>query len=560
MKCSSCGTELPAGYDKCPVCGAPLQAAEESFADDFGFASLTEKTAPVPPIEEDVKAYVPRHLHPQAGPEADESAEPPEYEEPPRYTDEGPSPEEVDRFISQMDIAYEEEPYRSGGGAARVMWPVALAVALLALIIALILLFRSCSGPGTGPVSTAAPDSSATPDAVVTTGPNAGGPGSMNETTPAPEDVPVSLLSELNGMSIRMEQGASQKLDGGNVQIYWHTSDDSVVTVDGYGVITAVGAGNATIMAVSGEEEARIAISVYETEYSEWLEELPAGISSEEYDIESVLFYRFREKELTTSTESSLAGWTLYSSDIAAGSYGEWSDWQTEPVTGSVTREVQSVTQYSYRTVTEPEKYGDWSGWGEWTADRRAASATLGEETRNTYRYYYYTCPKCGIRSPLPKCYEWGCGTEIGADGLTELWSETPQNKVSRYVWDSGNRYTGDRKFHRTVINGSSYFFEEGNEAENVRAEYRYRSRSFIPAKWSSWSTWQTEPPAANASTEVQERTLYRYRDMSTQKLNYFERWGEWSEPVQYVEGQTALVSTDRVEYELVTLYRFREK
>ena len=370
----------------------------------------------------------------------------------------------------------------------------------------------------------------------------------------------ISHLAELDGLTLHLEKGDTQKLDGGTVPIQWFSSDKKVVTVDSYGVVTAVGSGNALIGAISGEEQASISVIVAESEYSEWMLALPSGITEANYEIETGEFYRFREKELTTSTESQLPGWTLYSSDTTAGNYGEWSSWQTAPVQASQTREVQSVVQYSFRTITTPVEYGEWSDWGYWTTDRREKNSTTDESSRKTYRYFYYTCPVCGIRSPVAKCYEQNCGAAIGEDALVEIWTEISYAKASHYEWSSRTRYSGTERFYRTIVDGSSYFFEDVESDKSVRTEYRYRTRSYTPAKWSNWSEWQTEKPAASSSTEVQERTLYRYRDMATQKLNYFERWAAWSEPIQYVTGQTALINTDTVEYKRLTMFRYREK
>lgn len=513
MKCSSCGREIPDDAERCPGCGTPV-GSEDALWDA---------------VSEEYRS----------------------------------SGDKVDDFIKQIDIDYGDETVpiqsRSGASRGRVSDPhltggmlfgvpriyvAAGAAALVALIIGMVLIFRSC--PASMPVSEEVTES------------------------PADENVDDAEPFSIGADKLELEQGDTYRFsvndstagnEGEFIQPVWSSSDNTVASVDGYGVVTAVSEGVAVITVIVGEQSVSCEVTVSGTEYSEWMSELPPDISSDDYDIQSARFYRFREKELTTSTESELDGWTVYESLDVAGEFGGWSDWQTTPVSANQTREVETRTEYSSRIMTSPEQWGEWSDWGYWSSTRQTAkNGELDEDTRTTYRYYYYVCPRCGTRSPIHMCAQINCSGEMTEDDLVEAWSETSYDDAPRYEWDGGMKYNGDATYYRTVIDQSTYYFEDTDDGSNVRTEYRYRTRSYTPEQWSDWGEWSPEEVQASETCEVRTRTVYRSRIMNTQSLNYFWRWGEWSEPVQYVEGEESFVSGEDIEFQDVTLYRYREK
>lgn len=141
-----------------------------------------------------------------------------------------------------------------------------------------------------------------------------------------------------------------------------------------------------------------------QVEWSEWMESLPDYATDENYLIEEQLLYRSRNLETTTSTEqSSLSGWELCNTVEGNGDFGAWTDWSETEVTASDTREVETQTRYRYRdkettTGSAPtmsgwemydttytwSDYGSWSGWSESSASK---SGSRDVETKTQYRY-----------------------------------------------------------------------------------------------------------------------------------------------------------------------------
>ena len=526
MKCSSCGREIPDGVERCPGCGAVVGSK------DALWDAVRE-----------------------------------EYRE---------ESDRVDDFINQIDIDYGDEDeqgssespeHRQGGFGERAeraiaalrelargvpRWCIAAgAAALVVLVVGMALLFRSCHTAANEPEALSP---SPTP-AEVTETQSPGEPES-----PAPFSIGVEKLELDQGDTYKFSVSDSSAGQSGEfAQPDWSSSDEAVAVVDRYGVVTAVGEGMSVITATIGEASASCEVTVTANEFSEWMRELPPGISSDEYDIESARFYRFREKELTTSTASELEGWTVYDSLSVAGEFGEWSGWQTTPISANQTREVETRTEYSSRELVAPESWGEWSEWSYWSATRQTGrEGEIEEQTRTTYRYFYYVCPNCGTRSPTMACAQQGCGGQMTEADLVEAWSEVSYDDAPRYEWSGLG--DSDATYYRTVIDQSAYFFEDVRDGTNLRTEYRYRTRSYTPEQWSEWGEWSAQEATASAAREVRTRTVYRSRVMATQSLNYFWRWGEWSEPVEYAEGEASFESGEDIEFEDITLYRYREK
>lgn len=131
--------------------------------------------------------------------------------------------------------------------------------------------------------------------------------------------------------------------------------------------------------------------------WSEWVTSLPSGVSANSYEIEQSVQYRSRTRENTTSTSSSMPGWTLYDQKEAWGDYGPWSDWSTTSKSSSDSTQVQSKTQYRYKTretttstssslsgwtrYDQGETWGDYGPWSEWSTNEVSASDATKVET-----------------------------------------------------------------------------------------------------------------------------------------------------------------------------------
>lgn len=182
--------------------------------------------------------------------------------------------------------------------------------------------------------------------------------------------------------------------------------------------------------------------------------------------------YRYREKSFTTSSKSSLSGWTLYDTTYEWSNYGSWSGWSTTKYSSSNTRQVDS---------------------------------------RTTYRFYAFKCTKCGNRDPYNTPCD-NCKTSQYFQWV-ELWYPTKGNSMTKHTLS-----TVPDKYY-VYIDGVMWWFErdgysdgQGGKGQPSRTEYRYRDRTQIATyhyyKWSDWSQWSTTPVSSSANREVETRKV----------------------------------------------------
>lgn len=199
--------------------------------------------------------------------------------------------------------------------------------------------------------------------------------------------------------------------------------------------------------------------------WSEWVTELPAGIDSDKYIIESRQESRNRTKSTTSSTSSSLSGWTKYNSAITG--WGNWSSWQRNAISSSESRQVDS--QWIAPTYKTVYCYYHWI----------SPSYRLSSYAQYDSTYYYESCER---DSPMARMSQYDQAGHYcyGSFPYSNMW------------WDQSTKQ---------VQTGGGY------------TQYRYRDAqyTYYYYKWSDWSNWSTEIAEGNESTEVQTRTVYRY-------------------------------------------------
>lgn len=183
--------------------------------------------------------------------------------------------------------------------------------------------------------------------------------------------------------------------------------------------------------------------------------------------------------EYTTSNESSLAGWTRYDSSTSYTSYGGWSDWSENYVSGSNTREVQTQ-QVEYCTM-KGYCCGDNAG----------------------YRCYLSSYPRDGYRLRL----------------------EYPQFDVRRSELNGWEQY-GQGSWYAYATNVQGYIIGPGTGYiapwEHVpyfvigtynKTEYRYRDRSQTTTyyyKRTSTKTSSSDPTGQSGVSNVVKYVKYR--------------------------------------------------
>lgn len=106
---------------------------------------------------------------------------------------------------------------------------------------------------------------------------------------------------------------------------------------------------------------------------------------------------------------------------------------------------------------------------------------------------------------------------------------------------------------------GDTTISASGTREVNERTVYRYRDRTQIPTyyyeRWGGWSSWDSSSVSESESRQVESATLYRYRDKTTSTTYYFRRWTAWSE-----YSEQPISASDSVEVEKLTQYRYRSK
>ena len=329
--------------------------------------------------------------------------------------------------------------------------------------------------------------------------------------------------------------------------------------------------------------------------WSEWTDQLPAGVSGEDYVIETALLSHSREKETTTSEKEQLSGWTLEDVEIRASQGEETSEWSTTPITPSEGVEVEQRTEYRYRdrqtkVFTSIPSEGGWqlesttsgettySEPSEWSTEypkyspdiiinektqyryRTISTSTeytpYGEpspwqdaaisdddltkvETRTAYHYYYYVCSNCGAHMHgYGQCYAWagGCGKNTVDRGSYH---------IVRYT----TPYQDAQDFHGTTVyyaygdEGIAFAYIDPSSPHYVAplTQYRYQKRTAVTVENESEpSPWSDTPYYESDTRKVETRQLYSYQKAETSN-NYLcykwdEKWSPWS-TTEYTES-----------------------
>lgn len=246
----------------------------------------------------------------------------------------------------------------------------------------------------------------------------------------------------------------------------WTSEDTSIATVDAFGNITAQSEGTTKIVCtIAGvQQKCEVHVSAMGAgEFSGWGTSLPQEVlnNRDAYDIEEKKQYRSQTKSEVISHDPNLAGWTQY------GWY--WGEWQAcdASVTGNENREVASDTQY----VKTQYKYSHWHNYSTNKTSPIEYSGWIYEETGwLDYPLTYY-----GESSVGGAMYKGS--SALGPCGWGSNWC----NQITQDVYNT---------------------------------TYRYRDKIFQYYQWSGWNEWNDTPVTSSASVNVEERTVYRYREL----------------------------------------------
>ena len=200
--------------------------------------------------------------------------------------------------------------------------------------------------------------------------------------------------------------------------------------------------------------------------FSEWYNRRPAGVNKEL--IETRIQYRYATKETTTSTNSSLDGWTQVGTTTA------WSD------------------------------YGPWSGW---SSNYVSPSNSTQVETRTAYGWYYYICPNCGNHW---HGYGFTCFSSWGG-GCGQ--ATVTNNFCAEYLpvdWNQAQDWHGTGAYYANIDGVRWFKWGDGG----TQTQYRYRTRSQVTTytyeRWTDWSDWSNTMITGNDYRKVETRYTYR--------------------------------------------------
>lgn len=349
--------------------------------------------------------------------------------------------------------------------------------------------------------------------------------------------------------------------------------------------------------------------------WSNWSEN--EAIKTDSRDVQTQTQYSYRDKETTSSSASSLSGWTQYNEARTWGDYGSWSDWTTNLIEETESKKVQTKTQYRYRDwiYTSSDNgnlsgwtcydigtsYGSWSDWGDSYISETSARQVETRDVEDGKSYYFAHYCTGNVPGAQWKTYPTNRSAdetfnanctyhELGwFDSLSKFEYRHTIGGYEGYIYYPNGRYDCSNScwtwyLLNTSVNyktqyryrniyytyyymkqgdwsswSDDYAAPSGDREVETRTLYRYCTRDQIVTyyfyRWKDWSSWSSTPVSGNDLRQVQTRTLYSYRDRSSVPVYHFYRWKDWSDwsDNPYTDSNTRKVETK-------TFYRFCDR
>lgn len=308
-------------------------------------------------------------------------------------------------------------------------------------------------------------------------------------------------------------------------------------------------------------------------EYGPWSTWSTTKVSdTADRQVESDTRYRYRDmKTTTTQIPSAYSGWTVTDTSESYGDYGSWSSWSTSSYSSSNTREVESRTQYRYRDRqttsssnssmsgwTQYDKSVSYGAWSDWQDSYIAPSNTLEVDTQGVYTVtarklvHYCTGNTGGSDTYKTASYKFSenCSYhELGWISQSQINSSFQFDQGTYIYYSGGSKYRCSNTCYR--------WYAVDHQSEQTGTQYRSRPiyTTYYYEKWGTWSDWTTSSISSNSNRQVETRTQYRYRDRKPVTTYYLQKWGDWS---SWSSNQVSNSSTRQVEQQIQ--YRYREK
>lgn len=324
-------------------------------------------------------------------------------------------------------------------------------------------------------------------------------PGKVIKQSPAADE----KLKKGGKVTIYVSKG-KQKFDVATV--YGMTEDearkalakfDVSVVYDGYSTDIPYGSvlSQEPAGATSLEEGSVIRLTLSKgPDWSDYTDTLPSEVTSDEYEITEQTRYSYRDKQTTTSNDSSKDGWTQYDSSWTWSEYGSWSGWSSSWVGSDDSRQVET------KTVTDKEAYTEYTY--NRVVDKKNGCSKKG------FVYFCINAAKYNYKSH---------------NGHFQKETYTTRNRLSANTAFNKEKYFCNCGEHPYYITG--YLTSSGDKWYNetskyypavTHTEYRYRERrkiyTYYYYRWDDWSSYSENEVSQSSDREVRTKTYYSYR------------------------------------------------
>lgn len=229
-------------------------------------------------------------------------------------------------------------------------------------------------------------------------------------------------------------------------------------------------------------------------DWSDYTDTLPSGVTSDKYEITEQTRYSYRDKQTTTSSDSSKDGWTQYDSSWAWSDYGSWSGWSKSSVGSSDSRQVET------KTVTDSQAYTEYTYYR--VVDKKSGCS------KNGFVYFCINAAKYNYKSH---------------NGHFQKETFTTRNRLTADTAFNNKKYycnCGEHPYYITgylTSSGAKWYNETSKYYPAVtHTEYRYRDRykvyTYYYYRWDDWSNYSEFEVSQSSDREVRTKTYYSYR------------------------------------------------
>ena len=216
-------------------------------------------------------------------------------------------------------------------------------------------------------------------------------------------------------------------------------------------------------------------VSSTESSWSEWVDTLPSNVNSSQYQIETKTQYRYQLKETTTSTSSTMSGWTLYDTRQEVV-------YSTEK-TATVSGQSQLNTYKNNSNIVITSQECKLVTYGAYHCDKVESDGS-----------YTITLPDQNLTCPS--------GYTLHRKGYNAVCSYINTSKESTTRTEHSHGEVHQSLIKNVTETDWTLTYKEKTGTQTTYYFYRY----------GAWSAWQDSVITANDSTNVDTRIMYRYR------------------------------------------------